>query len=434
MTLSTQDLECIWHPYTQMLGCEPPIAIVRGSGALLFSEDGKTFIDAVSSWWTNLHGHAHPYIAEQVAEQLNTLEHVIFAGFTHEAAVLLAERLLPLLPPGQSRLFFSDNGSTAVEVALKMAIQYWWNKGEQRRSVIALEGAYHGDTFGSMSASGSGLFTDPFRHFLFRVDRIELPVAGKEERALSQLQALVAEKKVAAFIFEPLVLGAGGMLLYDPEALDKLICCAHDLGVLCISDEVFTGFGRTGRLFAADYLQESPDMICLSKGLTGGTMPLAITSCTAEIYDAFLSSDRKKTFFHGHSYTANPVACRAALASLDLLTSDKCQQQIAWLSKTQQEKAEELGKLSNVRNAASLGTLLRFEIASPKGNSYLNSIGETFYRFSLERGVLLRPLGNVVYVLPPYCITGKQLGQVYDVIDDFLEGQTMERPHRGLRS
>lgn len=424
-TWSARDQAVVWHPFTQMQTAPPPIPIVRGEGTLLITEDEKTYIDAVSSWWVNLHGHAHPYIAEKVAQQLRTLEHVIFAGFTHQPAVELAEKLLTILPPNQAKVFYSDNGSTAVEVALKMAFQYWHNLGSPRRKVIALDNAYHGDTFGAMAVGDRSTFTTPFAPFLFDVEFIPAPVPGQEQVAIEQFQKLLS-KEVAAFIFEPLIQGSGGMVMYEPAVLAQLIHLARQKGVLIIADEVMTGFGRTGKLFASDHVREEsadtePDLMCLSKGLTGGTMALGVTTCTQAIYAAFLSEDKHKTLFHGHSFTANPLACSAALASFDLLLSDQTQTRIREIGERHAAFAGRLRQHPGVRDVRQRGTILAFDLVTSSENSYFNSIRDTAYQFLLERGVLMRPLGNTLYILPPYCITDEELAYVYAQIDALLD-------------
>lgn len=416
MSLAQRDQDIVWHPYTQMKTAALPIPIVRGEGALLIAEDGKTYIDAVASWWVNLHGHAHPYIAQKVSEQLNTLEHVIFAGFTHPAAVILAEGLLKVLPEGQSRVFYSDNGSTAVEVALKMSIQYWMNTGTPKRKIVAFRDSYHGDTFGAMAISSRSTFTAPFWSYLFEVDFIDVPVPGKEEETIQQLESYALAGDVAAFIFEPLILGTAGMVMYTPEVLDSLlaICQQHD--ILSIADEVMTGFGRTGKLFACDYLKHKPDMVCLSKGLTGGTMALGVTTCTNKIYNAFLDDDKSKTFFHGHSYTGNPVACAAGVASLELLLQDATQQDIARIAERHRIFAKQFRDHSSVKEIRQQGTVLAVEFDAGV-TSYFSSLRDTLYNYALQQGVLLRPLGNIIYIIPPYCITDEQLDKVYKTIE-----------------
>ncbi|AQG81845.1 adenosylmethionine--8-amino-7-oxononanoate transaminase [Spirosoma montaniterrae] len=421
--LPTRDRAVIWHPFTQMQTAPLPIPIVRGEGAVLYAADDREYVDMISSWWVNLHGHAHPHIARRVSEQLHTLEHVIFAGFTHQPAVELAERLLSVLPSNQAKIFYSDNGSTAVEVALKMAFQYWHNLGQPRRRVIALEDAYHGDTFGAMAVSGRSAFTAPFAPFLFDVEYLPTPVPGREEDVLKQAEALF-NNDVAAFIAEPLVQGAGGMLMYEPDVLDKLIGIARRHNALIIADEVMTGFGRTGQLFASNYLQEKPDLMCLSKGLTGGTMALGVTACTQAIYNAFLSDDKFRTLFHGHSFTANPLACTAALASLDLTLADETPANWQRIAHQHAAFSERLRQYSNVENIRQRGTLLAFDLKSDGQTSYFNNIRDVAYNFLLERGILMRPLGNVLYLMPPYCTTNEQLQYTYEQVEELLNQLT----------
>jgi adenosylmethionine---8-amino-7-oxononanoate aminotransferase len=421
MSLSERDAKVIWHPFTQMKNATPAIPIVRGEGALLFDENCNTFIDGVSSWWVNLHGHSHPYIAQKVSEQLTTLEHVIFAGFTHKPAIELAEKLLEILPQNQSRIFYSDNGSTAVEVAIKMALQYWHNSGKPRKKIVAFQNSYHGDTFGAMSVSGRDAFTKPFHPLLFDVDFIDAPEKGKEETAIKQLKEIIAKEEIAAFIFEPLVQGTAGMKMHSPEALDKLITICKNAGILTIADEVMTGFGRTGKLFASHYLQNQPDLMCLSKGLTGGTMALGVTTCANNIYEAFLSDDKFKTFFHGHSYTANPLSCSAALASYELLISEETQQNIQRISKQHDAFLKQIFQHPQVDEARQQGTIIAIEIKTGNTSSYFSNIRDFLYNFFIEKGILLRPLGNIIYIIPPYCITDLQLETIYNAIKEVLD-------------
>jgi len=419
VSLSERDRNVIWHPYTQMQSADMPVAIVRGEGACLFDENGRKYIDAISSWWVTIHGHAHPYIAEKVFAQLKNLEHVIFAGFTHEPAVELAEKLLSILPGNQSKIFYSDNGSTAVEVALKMSIQYWNNQGVSKNKIIAFEHSYHGDTFGAMSVSGRSAFTKPFGDLLFDVVHIPYPAQGKEEETITTLESAIgnSDNEIAAFIFEPLVMGAGGMLMYDAVALDNLIAKCRQKDIIIIADEVMTGFGRTGKSFASAYLKNKPDIICLSKGITGGTMPLGVTSCTENIFNGFLSDDKAKTFFHGHSYTANPVACAAALASYDLLIEQRCQDDIIRIAQSHQGFIKRNEDNSFLKNIRSTGTILAMDFKTDDSTSYFNSFRDRLYRYFLDKGIILRPLGNTVYVMPPYCITGDELNSVYSAIE-----------------
>jgi adenosylmethionine-8-amino-7-oxononanoate aminotransferase len=421
MSLSQRDSQVIWHPYTQMQSAKPAIGIVRGEGSWLYAEDGKNYLDIAASWWVNIHGHAHPYIAELVSKQLHTLEHVIFAGFTHEPAVQLAEKLLTILPDNQSRVFYSDNGSTAVEVALKMALQYWYNTGKPKKTILALQHAYHGDTFGAMSISERNLFTMPFFDLLFDVKFVDVPVAGKEDEAIKAFEDTVkASDDIAAFIFEPLVQGTGGMIMYSAEALDKMLTIAKAHHVLTIADEVMTGFGRTGKLFATDYLSNKPDMMCLSKGLTGGTMPLGITTCTKEIYNAFLSEDRSKMLFHGHSYTGNPLACTAGIASFELLMKPECLEAIDRISASHRTFVNEMKGHKALSDIRSLGTILAMELNTGEGTSYFNSQRDRLYDYFLGRNILMRPLGNIIYLLPPYSTTEEDLQYVYHTIKEFL--------------
>lgn len=416
--LKERDKAVNWHPYTQMKTADDIIPIVRGEGVFLYDHEGNKYIDAVSSWWVTLHGHAHPYIAQRVFEQLNTLEQVIFAGFTHEPAIQLSENLLKLLPDNQNKVFYSDNGSSAVEVALKMCIQYAYNLGKSKTKVIAFKEAYHGDTFGAMSVSGRSAWTKPFKEMLFEVIFIDTPTSENIEQIKQQI--LIISDEVACFIYEPLVQGAAGMLMHDSEDLSELMKFCREQGILMIQDEVFTGFGRTGKLFAADHLSESPDIMCFSKGLTGGTMPMGITSCTQEIYNAFLSEDRLKTLFHGHSFTANPLACTAALASMELLLQEPTQLNIQRIGEQHQQFAEVLKEHPKVENVRQTGTILAWEYKTNGESSYFNEIGKVLYRECLQRGILIRPLGSVMYLVPPYCITSEELNFVYAMILEVL--------------
>lgn len=399
-----------------------PIPVVKGDGSYLIDADGKRYLDAISSWWVTLHGHAHPYIAEKLYQQALTLEQVIFAGFTHEPAVRLAERLLPKLPGDFARVFYSDNGSTSTEVALKMSIQYWWNKGHQKRhKILAFRNSYHGDTFGAMSVSDRSVFTLAFHEKLFEVVFID---AQSKDRYLDTADAsrwFHNLDEVACFIYEPLVQGAGGMQTYNPVYLNGLLKRLHEHDIICIADEVMTGFGRTGKWFASEYMEEKPDIICLSKGLTGGTMPLGVTACTNRIYEAYVQDDSLKTFFHGHSFTANPLACSAALASLDLLEKAECQQAIKRISNQHQQFAVSLHHQfgEGIKNIRLLGTILAFEIVHGK-DEYLNKISTVITQMALDKGVYLRPLGNTVYLMPPYCMTEDELNTVYAVITEIL--------------
>lgn len=422
MSLQEKDTKYIWHPFTQMKNAGNILPVVKAEGLYLYTEDGRKIMDGVSSWWTNLHGHSHPYIGKAVAEQFNTLEHVIFAGFTHPKAVELAERIITKLPY-LDKVFFSDNGSTAVEVAIKMAFQYWHNNNQPKTKIIAFKEAYHGDTFGSMSVGGRNAFNQPFFPFLFDVEFIDVPTKGKEEKTLLQLKNLVKKKDVAAFIFEPLVQGSAGMVMYSPEILEKLVKLCKTNDVLTIADEVMTGFGRTGKWFATDYINTKPDLVCLSKGLTGGAMPLGLTVCTDEIYNAFLSNDHSKTFFHGHSFTGNPLACAAACASLDLLEKVETWKQIEMIVKSHQVFKSKIASNPKLKEVRQTGTILAIEFNTNESSSYFNNLRDELYQFFLNKNILLRPLGNVLYILPPYCIKEVELMVIYQAIEEYLNNR-----------
>lgn len=420
MNWTSKDKENIWHPFTPLLGVEDPLVVTKAEGVYLHVEDGRKIIDAVSSWWVNLHGHSHPKIAEAISNQANTLEHVIFAGFTHKPAIKLAEKLLSILPGNQKRIFYSDNGSTSVEVALKMAFQYWYNQGIDRNKVIAIDGAYHGDTFGSMSVGERSDFTKPFNQHLFNVDFIDFPTKNKEDKIFERFKQIIDSGEVASFIFEPIIQGASGMRMYSATFLDKLIAYAQSKKVVCIADEVMTGFGRTGKLFASDYLENKPDIMCLSKGLTGGAMALGVTSCTNAIVEAYESPDLIKTFLHGHSFTANPIACAASNASFDLLLNEECKANIQRISERHEAFVKRHRSKSIIRDIRSLGTILALEFETDHDSSYFSEMRNKLYPFFLERNILLRPLGNLIYVIPPYIITDEELNTIYAAIEEFL--------------
>lgn len=418
----SSDKNHIWHPFTQQKSAADLIFIDRGQGSWIYDDKGNRFLDAISSWWVNLHGHGHPYIAQKIYEQALKLEHIIFAGFTHQPAIELAEKLMPRLPGEFSKIFYSDNGSTATEVSLKMALQFWWNKGiKHRRKILAFNNSYHGDTFGAMSVSDRSVFTLAFHDLLFDVVFIDTPTAENIKELLLKVEQ--EGDNIAAFIYEPLVQGAGGMKMYSAALLDELLAAVKANGIICIADEVMTGFGRTGKLFASEHLNEKPDIICLSKGLTGGVMALGVTACTDQIYQAYCDDDKMKTFFHGHSFTANPLACTAALASLHLLDKgcmDSVEQICSW-------NRDLLAKISHyadgpgavLRNCRQQGTILAFEIN--KGEDiYLNQIGQQVTRLGMEHGIYLRPLGNTVYFMPPYCLIREEYSRLASATESII--------------
>ncbi len=434
-----RDQRTVWHPFTPLADSNKIVPLTGAKGCYLHTADGRKILDAIGSWWVNLHGHANEHIAEKIAAQARTLEHVIFAGFTHAPAITLAERLLEILPAGLSKLFYSDNGSTAVEVALKMAFQYWHNQGVEKRKIIALDGAYHGDTFGAMAVGERGAFTAPFQPFLFDVEFISIQKSEVRSQEIVSLKKakpphpqpfyhsiiqsfsqLAQRGDVAAFIYEPLVQGAAGMRMYSPELLEELLAIAKKHGILCIADEVMTGFGRTGKWFASDYCTIKPDIICLSKGLTGGTLPLGVTACTDEVQQPYQTADLLKTFFHGHSFTANPLACAAANASLDLLLTADCQNSIAQITKSHAGFASRIASHPAVLDVRQMGVILALEIQTNAATSYFNEVRNSLYDYFLERNLLLRPLGNIIYLLPPYVITPDELAWVYEEIELLL--------------
>jgi adenosylmethionine-8-amino-7-oxononanoate aminotransferase len=426
MNLIERDRKYIWHPFTPQKNMSKPVAITRGKGSYLIDENNNAYIDAISSWWVNIHGHANEYIAQKIYEQALQLEHIIFAGFTHEPAVKLAERLLNILPGNFSKIFYSDDGSTSTEVAIKMAIQYWWNVRSvhndqqstgRRIKLMAFKNSYHGDTFGAMSVSDRSVFTLAFHDILLDVIFIDTP----DENNISSIKAEITkhESSIAAFIYEPLVQGAGGIKMYDATLLDELLYFVQQKHIICIADEVMTGFGRTGKMFASEYMQTKPDIICLSKGITGGVMALGVTACSEKIYNAYVTDDARKTFFHGHSFTANPLACTAANANLDLFEKNNVLAQIENISAQNMAFAAQLKELNGIKNVRALGTILAFEIT--RGDDvYLNNISQVITAKALEKGVYIRPLGNTVYIMPPYCITDEELEKVYTVLTEII--------------
>jgi adenosylmethionine-8-amino-7-oxononanoate aminotransferase len=437
-TLSDRDRNCLWHPYTQMQTAPAPIPIVRGEGVYLYTDDGRRLLDGISSWWVNIHGHAHPVLNEALAGQSKRLEQVIFAGLTHEPGVELAEKLVAILPKGLTRIFYSDNGSTAVEVALKMAYQYWQNRGvSHRREFIALDHAYHGDTIGGMSPSAKSVFTEPFHPLLIPMHRADspycfrCPVGLERSRCridcLQKLEGILAEHadSIAAVIVEPMLQGAGGMIVWPAQFLAGVRSLCDRYGALMIADEVLTGFGRTGRMFACEHAGISPDIICLSKAITGGYMPLAVTAVREEIYDAFLSDDRSKTFFHGHSYTANPLACAVAIASLGLFESQPILERVRALEMQLLRRMKPLRQLDIVGDVRIIGGVGAIELATAQGG-YLDGIGPKLYAEFLRRGVLLRPMGNILYFMPPYVITEAEVDWVLDQVEAVLGDLAIE--------
>ena len=403
----------VWHPFTQHGLNEDIPLIVRGEGAALYAADGRRYVDAISSWWVNTHGHCHPRIMAAIREQSHHLDQLIFAGFTHPQAEALAQGLVGITPAGLDHVFFSDSGSTSVEVALKMALGYWLNRGEPRHRIAVMAHSYHGDTIGAMSVGARGVYNRAYQPLLFDVETLPFP-ADEGEETIAALERLCTGGALAALIVEPLILGAGGMLIYPPHILKALheICARH--GVLFIADEVMTGWGRTGTLFACEQAGIAPDILCLSKGLTGGAVPLAATLATSAIFDAHLSTDRAKMFFHSSSYTANPIACAAANANLAIWREEPVHARVRDLVYRQKQRLDALEHPSIV-NKRQIGTITAMELVDPYGD-YLSAMGPALGRYFRKRGLLLRPMGNTVYVMPPYCIGDADLDAIYDGI------------------
>jgi adenosylmethionine---8-amino-7-oxononanoate aminotransferase len=406
----------IWHPFTQHALRPQLPSVARGEGAYLILSDGRRILDAISSWWVITHGHCHPKIVAAIKTQAETLDQVIFAEYTHEPAEQLAGKLIALAPPGLEHVFFSDSGSTSVEVALKMALGFWRHCGDPRHRIAVMEGSYHGDTIGAMSVGARGPFTDSYEPLLFDVERIPFPAQNHEAATLEAFDTLCRQGRIAALLVEPLVLGAGGMLMYSPQCLAALkdICTAH--GVVFIADEVMTGWGRTGTLFACEQAGIAPDIACYSKGLTGGSLPLAVTLCRREIFQAHYGTDRRRTFFHSSSFTANPIACAAALANLKIWETEPVRQRIAALiamQATHLERFRDDGRFESVRQTGTI-TAMDVKTSDP---GYLSQLGPRLQAHFRHARILLRPLGNTIYVLPPYCVTNQDLSAVYEAIE-----------------
>ena len=416
--MKATDAKNIWHPLTQHKTHPEVLPIAKAKAALLYDTDGNSYIDGIASWYTCMYGHCNPYIIEKVYAQMQQLDQIVFSGFTHQPAVALSEKLLQILPDNQAKLFFSDNGSTATEVGIKMALQYHFNQGNERHTILAFEEAFHGDTFGAMSASGLSVYNGPFdRHFI-EVVRIPVPTLETVDTIVEQLQELHQKHSLAGFIYEPLVQGAAGMKIYEAEAIDPILAFCKANNIITIADEVMTGFGKTGTLFASEQTAVKPDVICLSKALTAGMLPMAITTCSKRIYDAFYSNDMAKGLFHAHTYTANPLACAAACAGIDLLLSEEIQKSRVRINQAHLKFKEKLAGNTAVTNVRIKGVIFALELTK-KMERYGNMRDQLVAHFK-ARGVFLRPLGNTIYMLPPYVITDAQLAQVYEAIEGVL--------------
>ena len=417
--LSERDKKHLWHPLTQHKLHPKMLPITKAKGALLYDEEGNEYIDGIASWYTTMYGHCNPSITEAITRQMQELDFVMFSGFTHRPAVELSEKLIEILPNNQEKIFFNDNGSTAIEAGIKMALQYHHNKGDKRDTLIAFEDGFHGDTFGAMSASGLSSYNGPFEDFLLKVERIPVPQEDTIDQVLEHLESVLNNNSCAAFVFEPLVQGAAGMKFHSSDGLDSLIqkCKAHN--VLTIADEIMTGFGKTGKNFACDYLAHKPDIICLSKALTAGMFPLSITSCSIEVYNAFLSDEVSKGFFHAHTFSAHPLGCAAALAGITLLNSDEIIERRKYIEKAHQQFASKIKDHSMVNDVRCLGVILAIDLAI-ESNRY-GVLRDKLYKYFMSEGVVLRPLGNTIYALPPYVVSDKELDKIYSVITQALK-------------
>ncbi|WP_179344066.1 adenosylmethionine--8-amino-7-oxononanoate transaminase [Winogradskyella ursingii] len=419
MSLSERDKKHLWHPLTQHQLHPESVAIVKAEGCTLYDEDGNKYIDAIASWYTCMYGHCNPHITNRVAEQMKTLDQVVFSSLTHEPAIKLSEALIDILPKNQNKIFFSDNGSTSVEVGIKMALQYHFNQGEKRNVIIAFEDGFHGDTFGAMSVSGLSVYNGPFEDFFIEVKRIPTPNGDNHKEILNQLEQISKENNVAALVYEPLVQGAAAMKMHDVKGLDAILEFCKSQNIITVADEVMTGFGKTGKHFASLHLKNQPDILCLSKALTVGLLPMAITSCSQKIYDAFLSNDITKGFFHGHTYSANPLACTAALAGIELLKSEDIQQNIKRIITSHQAFGKRMQSHPKVASVRQTGIIFALDL-NIKMERYGN-LRDQLFKFFMDNGVFLRPLGSTIYILAPYVITDKELDKVYRTIEAALK-------------
>lgn len=418
MTLKERDKKHLWHPLTQHKLHPEAIAITKAKGCVLTDENGNEYIDAIASWYTCMYGHCNEFITNRVSQQMKTLDQVVFSGFTHEPAILLSEELMTILPQNQNKIFFSDNGSTSVEIGIKMALQYHFNKGEKRNVLIAFEDGFHGDTFGAMSVSGLSVYNGPFEDFFLDVKRIPTPNGSNHDAILESLKEIAKSNTIAGFVYEPLVQGAAAMKMHNAEGLELILKFCKANKIITIADEVMTGFGKTGKYFASDYIHTKPDIMCLSKALTAGLLPMAITSCTQDVYDAFYSDDISKGLFHGHTYSANPLACTAAIAGIELLKSKEIQDNIQRVINSHKDFNNRIKNHPKVKSTRQTGIIFALDL-NIEMERYGN-LRDKLFSFFMSNGVFLRPLGNTIYILAPYVISEKQLEKVYKTIEDVL--------------
>ncbi|HEX9601057.1 MAG TPA: adenosylmethionine--8-amino-7-oxononanoate transaminase [Mariniflexile sp.] len=418
MTLKDRDKKHLWHPLTQHKLHPETIAITKAKGCILTDENGNDYIDAIASWYTCMYGHCNAYITSKVSAQMQQLDQVVFSGFTHEPAIKLSEALIKILPENQNKIFFSDNGSTSVEIGIKMALQYHFNNGEKRNVLIAFEDGFHGDTFGAMSVSGLSVYNGPFEDFFLDVKRIPTPNGKNHEAILTTLKSIVETNKVAGFVYEPLVQGAAAMKMYNPVGLNEILKFCKANNIITVADEVMTGFGKTGKHFASLHIETKPDIMCLSKALTGGLLPMAITSCSQKVYDAFYSDDISKGLFHGHTYSANPLACTAALASIELLQSTEMQNNIQRVIASHEAFNQRIQNHPKVKTTRQTGVIFALDLNVEMAR--YGNLRDKLFNFFMDNGVFLRPLGNTIYIQAPYVITKKQLEKVYKTIEEAL--------------
>ncbi len=416
--LGLRDKKHLWHPLTQHKVSPDMLPIVKAKAAILTDDKGNDYIDAISSWYTAVYGHCNEFITQRVVQQMLNLDQVVFSGFTHKPAIELSEALIEILPEAQQKLFFNDNGSTATEIGIKMALQYHHNLGHDRKVMLAFEEGFHGDTFGAMSVSGLSVYNGAFEDHFIRVERIPVPTGKNNNEVISILKETINNHNIAGFIYEPLIQGAAAMKFHDADGLNEILKICRQNDIVLVADEVMTGFGKTGKYFASEYMGEKPDVICLSKALTAGLLPMGITSCSEKIYNAFYSDDIAKGLFHGHTYTANPLACVAALAGIELLKSEEIQQNIQWISNENRSFLNKISGNPKVKNARSLGVILAFEL-DVETDRY-GQLRDKLFQYFMDNGISLRPLGNTIYIVPPYVISKHQLQKVYKVIENSL--------------
>lgn len=419
MSLVKRDQKHIWHPLTQHKIKQEMLPIKKAKGVILTDEEGKEYIDGISSWYTAVYGHCNTYITNKVHQQMQQLDQVVFSGFTHEPAIKLAEALVEILPSKQQKIFFNDNGSTATEIGIKIALQYHYNQHNDRKVMLAFEEAFHGDTFGAMSVSDLSVYNGAFQDHFIKVERIPVPNGNNTQEILNKIEKIHQNTPLAGFIYEPLVQGAAAMKMHDVEGLNQVLKFCREKDIILVADEVMTGFGKTGEYFASHYLEEQPDVVCMSKALTAGLLPMGATSCTQEVFDAFYDEDIAKGLFHGHTYTANPLACTAALAGIELLISEEIQQNIKKINAQHLAFNDRVKNHSLVESTRCIGTIYALDLAVE--NSRYGNLRDKIYNYFMSNGIYLRPLGKTIYIACPYVINKEELDKIYDCILNLLE-------------